>query len=85
MIYLAVQLPPGWSLTTIESKPSTPLSDLAAAVEGVLAQPLSSPRLIDLASSSTRVCIVFTDATRACPDHLFAHDPSMREKGKHLP
>jgi nickel-dependent lactate racemase len=66
----AVKLPPDWSLTTIEPNPSTPLPDLRAAVEGALAQPLSSPRLIDLASSSTRVCIVFTDATRACPDHI---------------
>jgi nickel-dependent lactate racemase len=31
---------------------------------------LSSPHLIDLASPSTRVCIVFTDATRACPDDV---------------
>ena len=63
-----VKLPPGWSLTTVEPNPSTPLPDLGAAVEGALAQPLSSPPLIDLASSTTRVCIVFTDATRACPD-----------------
>ncbi len=63
-------LPPDWSLTTIEPNPSTPLPDLRAAVEGALAQPLSSARLIDLASSSTRVCLVFTDATRACPDDI---------------
>jgi nickel-dependent lactate racemase len=63
-------LPPDWTLTTIEPNPSTPLPDLAAAVEGVLFHPLSAPRLIDLASPSTRVCIVFTDATRACPDHI---------------
>jgi nickel-dependent lactate racemase len=63
-------LPPGWSLTTIESNPSTPLPALRAAVEGALARPLSSPCLIDLASPSTRVCLAFTDATRACPDHI---------------
>ena len=63
-------LPPDWTLTTLESNPSTPLPDLRAAVEGALLQPLDSPRLIDLASPSTRVCIVFTDATRACPDHI---------------
>ena len=63
-----MKLPTGWSLTTVESNPSRPLPDLRAAVEGALAGPLSSPRLIDLASSATRVCIVFTDATRACPD-----------------
>jgi nickel-dependent lactate racemase len=65
-----VNLPPDWSLTTLEPKPSTPLPDLAAAVEVALSHPLSAPRLIDLASSSSRVCLVFTDATRACPDHV---------------
>jgi nickel-dependent lactate racemase len=65
-----VNLPPDWSLTTLAPKPSTPLPDLRAAVEGALAQPLSAPRLIDRASPSSRVCIVFTDATRACPDHI---------------
>jgi lactate racemase len=63
-------LPRGWTLTTLEPRPSTPLPDPAAAVEGVLSQPLSAPRLIDLASPATRVCLVFTDATRACPDHI---------------
>jgi nickel-dependent lactate racemase len=67
---LLVKLPPDWTLTTIEPMPSTPLPDLRAAVEGALAQPLASPRLIDLASPSTRVCLVFTDATRACPDRI---------------
>ena len=65
-----MKLPPDWSLTTIEPKPSTPLPDLRAAVEGALARPLSAPRLIDLAYSAMRVCIVFTDATRACPDDI---------------
>jgi nickel-dependent lactate racemase len=69
-IEAAVKFPPDWSLTIREPKPSTPLPDLAAAVEDALARPLSSPRLIDLASPATRVCIVFTDATRACPDHV---------------
>ena len=65
-----MKLPSDWSLTILEPNPSTPLLDLRAVVEGVLAQPLSTPRLIDLASPSLRVCIVFTDATRACPDDV---------------
>ncbi len=65
-----MKLPPDWSLTTIESNPSTPLPDLRAAVEAALAQPLHSSRLSDLASPGARVCLVFTDATRACPDHI---------------
>ncbi len=65
---LAVHLPPDWSLTTIEPNPSVPLPDLRLAVEAALARPLQSPRLRDLAPPHARVCLVFTDATRACPD-----------------
>jgi lactate racemase len=65
-----VKLPPDWSLTTIEPNPSVPLPDLRLAVEAALARPLQTPRLRDLASSHARVCIVFTDATRACPDQV---------------
>jgi nickel-dependent lactate racemase len=63
-------LPPDWSLTAIEPNPSNPLPDLRLAVEAALAQPLQSKRLRDLASNYARVCIVFTDATRACPDQV---------------
>ena len=47
-----------------------PLSDLRLAVEAALAQPLQSKRLRDLTTQHARVCIVFTDATRACPDQI---------------
>jgi lactate racemase len=65
-----VKLPPAWSLTTLEPNPSTPLPDLRAAVEAALARPLHSSPLSDLAAPGARVCLVFTDATRACPDHI---------------
>ncbi len=65
-----MKLPADWSLTTLEPNPSTPLPDLAAAVEGALFHPLASPRIRDLATPSLRVCLVFTDATRACPDRI---------------
>lgn len=64
------KLPPDWSLTTIEPNPATPLPDLRLAVEAALARPLQAQRLRDLASNHARVCIVFTDATRACPDQV---------------
>ncbi len=32
--------------------------------------PSASPRLVELAGPGTKVCIVFTDITRASPDHL---------------
>ncbi len=65
-----MHLPPDWSLTTIEPNPAAPLPDLRLAVEAALARPLQAQRLRDLASNHTRVCIVFTDATRACPDQM---------------
>ncbi|HEY4723315.1 MAG TPA: lactate racemase domain-containing protein, partial [Anaerolineae bacterium] len=65
-----MKLPPDWQLTIVESNPSTPLADLRAATEAALAQPLQSKRLSDLARPGARVCLVFTDATRACPDQV---------------
>ncbi len=65
-----MKLPPDWQLTIVESNPSTPLADLRAATEAALEQPLQSKRLSDLARPGARVCIVFTDATRACPDQV---------------
>jgi len=65
-----MRLPSDWQLTTIEPHQSSPLNDLRAAVEAALASPLRSRRLRDLVVSGTRVVIVFTDATRACPDHV---------------
>jgi len=66
----SAKLPPDWSLTTIEPNRSLPLPGLRLATEAALAEPLQSQRLRDLATPDARVCIVFTDATRACPDHV---------------
>jgi lactate racemase len=65
-----VKLPTGWQLTTVEPDRSIKPIELMPATQAALAQPLHSNRLTELASSNTRVCIVFTDATRACPDHI---------------
>ncbi len=65
-----MKLPPDWSLTTVEPNPAAPLGDLPSAVEAALAQPQQSRCLADLATPQARVCVVFTDATRACPDHV---------------
>lgn len=62
--------PPGWRVTTIRDNPSVPLPDLRGAAAMALLSPLNSPPLRQMASRSMRVCIVFTDATRACPDHI---------------
>ncbi len=67
---LAFELPPGWRATVIESRATPVIEDVPAAVEEAIAEPIKSPRLRDLARPGDTVCIVFTDVTRASPDHL---------------
>jgi nickel-dependent lactate racemase len=62
-------LPPDCALTTLEPHFAAPI-DLQREVGAALAAPLQSGRLSELAPAHARVCIVFTDATRACPDHM---------------
>ena len=67
---LEFDLLPGMRGTLIESHAVPPLEYPAAEVERALAGPLGSPRLRELARPGDRVCIVYTDPTRACPDAL---------------
>jgi nickel-dependent lactate racemase len=75
---LKFDLLPGMRGRLVESKSLPPLEDLPAAVDAALAQPVNSPPLRDLARPGDTVCIVFTDATRACPDDLLI-PPILRE------
>jgi len=68
--YLEFTLPPGIRATVVESRPVPPLDDPEAAVAEALARPIGSPPLRELARPGDRVCIVFTDITRASPDHI---------------
>ncbi len=68
--YLEFALPAGMRATVVESRPVPPLSDPEAAVSEALARPIGSPPLRELARPGDRVCIVFTDITRASPDHI---------------
>ena len=52
------------------SQPAGPVKDEPGAIRAALAHPIRSVPLCDLASRGMRVCIVFTDSTRASPDHL---------------
>jgi nickel-dependent lactate racemase len=56
--------------TVVVSKRAEPLADVEGAIAEALAHPIGSPPLVDLARPGDRVCIVFTDVTRASPDHL---------------
>jgi lactate racemase len=67
---LSFELPDGWRGTVVESKTVPPIEDMPAAVEAAVANPTNSPPLRELAGPGDRVCIVFTDVTRASPDAL---------------
>lgn len=67
---LEFQLLPGMKATVGVSQPARPLADAAAAIQQALDHPIGSPPLREIAKAGDRVCIVFTDITRASPDHL---------------
>jgi nickel-dependent lactate racemase len=57
--------------TVIESRDAEPLADVGSAAADALANPVNSPPLKELVRPHYTVCIVFTDITRASPDHFF--------------
>jgi len=63
-------LPAGMTGTVVQSNPLPPLADFPAAIRAALEEPVASPPLRELARPGDRVCLVFTDVTRASPDHL---------------
>ncbi len=67
---LTFDLPPGWRGSVVESKSVPPIEDVPAAVAEALARPVNSPPPGQLARPGDKVCIVFTDITRASPDYL---------------
>jgi nickel-dependent lactate racemase len=68
--HLAFGLLPGMHGTVVESQPVEPLADVERAIDEALARPIGAPPLREMAGPGDSVCIVFTDVTRASPDHL---------------
>ena len=67
---LQFSLPAGMRAALAVSKPVPPVSNEHEAVAVALAHPSGTPPLREIARPGNRVCIVFTDITRACPDGL---------------
>jgi nickel-dependent lactate racemase len=65
-------LPAGMTGTVAVSRSLPPVEDVPAAIEAALASPINSPPVRELAQPGDKVCIVFTDITRASPDYLLA-------------
>jgi nickel-dependent lactate racemase len=62
-------LPASMAVSMAVSQPSEPVKDFRAAIAEALNRPIGSAPLRTLAQAGEKVCIVFTDITRASPDH----------------
>lgn len=68
---ITFNLPEGFGEAVVaEHERVAPLRDVGAAIRAALRSPTGSPALRDLAAPGDKVCIVVTDMTRPCPDHL---------------
>lgn len=66
---MVFELPSGVTATLAASRRIPVLPNPDAAISTALSHPVHSPPLRELARSARSVCVVFTDITRACPDH----------------
>ena len=64
------QLPQGFQATQAVSKQIKPVEDVPQAIQEALSNPIGTSPLGELTGPGDKVCIVFTDSTRASPDHL---------------
>jgi lactate racemase len=71
-------LPVGVMGSSVRSKSFPPISEPIRAAQKAIQNPIGAPRLRELGKGKCRACIVVTDATRACPDHLLV--PPMLEE-----
>jgi nickel-dependent lactate racemase len=66
---LTFSLPGTMEAAVAVSRPAQPVADVPAAIAQALLRPLGTPPLREMAHAGQKVCIVFTDITRASPDH----------------
>lgn len=71
-------LPAGMRATVVTSHETPALEQPEQAVVEALQHPIGSPRLRDMARPGQKVGIIFTDITRASPDHILL-PPVLRE------
>jgi nickel-dependent lactate racemase len=80
---LEVDLPVGANVTVIEPRYIDRLPDEAAALRQALRRPTAAPPLRQLVDASHTVSIVFSDITRATPNHVIL--PVLLEELSHVP
>ncbi|MBW3542004.1 MAG: nickel-dependent lactate racemase, partial [Planctomycetes bacterium] len=67
---LDVELPDENVVGPLDLVPIAPLDDPAAAVRGMLAEPIASPPLAELAAGRRSACLLICDITRPVPNRL---------------
>ena len=67
---LEVELPDERVVRSLAYKDAEPLADPVAAVQRVLAEPIESPPVAELAQGKKTACIVICDITRPVPNEL---------------
>lgn len=67
---LPVDLPDDRIVGPLAIRPAVPLADPSAAVDAVLAKPIGSPPLAELAKGRKNACILICDITRPVPNHI---------------
>lgn len=78
---MTFNLPEGFrEALVVKHEGMPPLPDVQRAIESALRNPVGSPPLRALARCGDRVCVVVTDITRPCPDHILV-PPLLEELG----
>ncbi len=75
---LEFTLPESMRVTLAISRKAEPLKDARQKIRQALESPVGSAPLREIAKAGDRVCIAFTDITRACPDQLLV--PALLEE-----
>jgi len=67
---ISFDLPAGMRGESVASNTFKPITNVKSAIEKALAKPIGTPPLRKMVKDGEQVCIVFTDITRSCPEHL---------------
>lgn len=79
------EVPGDLTVELVDRAEPPPLAVPAAGVDAALDRPVDSPPLEELAAGVRSVTIVFTDATRPCPDHLLVERLAARLNAAGVP
>jgi nickel-dependent lactate racemase len=80
---LEIDLPDGANVTTVEPRHVAALPDPVGAVREALRKPVEAPPLRDWVKAADKVAIVFSDITRATPNHILL--PAILAELDHVP